>query len=41
MAVWIEVNVLFKLEPTLCTTVMIATAIPDAIRPYSMAVAPD
>jgi hypothetical protein len=35
------VNVVFKLEPTDATTVMIATEIPAAINPYSMAVAPD
>ena len=30
-----------SLVPTPCTAVMIAIAIPAAIRPYSMAVAPD
>jgi hypothetical protein len=35
------VNVLFKLEPSACTVAMIATAIPAAISPYSIAVAPD
>ena len=39
-AVWTEVNVVFRLEPRLATTVMIATEMPAAISPYSMAVAP-
>jgi hypothetical protein len=34
-------KVLFNWVPRPCTTAMIATAIPAAIRPYSMAVAPD
>jgi hypothetical protein len=38
-AVWTLVNVVFKLEPRLCTTAMMATEIPAAIRPYSIAVA--
>src|SRR6266540_3682640 len=33
-------NVLFKFVPTVPTTVMMATEMPAAIRPYSMAVAP-
>jgi hypothetical protein len=37
----IEPNLSFKLVPKLFTTVMIASAIPAAIRPYSIAVAPD
>src|SRR4051812_20011236 len=37
----IELNLAFNVEPRLLTTVMIASAIPAAIRPYSMAVAPD
>ena len=40
-----EVEMLLKLVlscvPTPCTAVMIAIAMPAAIRPYSMAVAPD
>jgi hypothetical protein len=39
-AVWTEVKVVFSPEPTLLTATMIATAIPAAIKPYSMAVAP-
>ena len=35
-----EVNTLFRLEPRPLTAAMIASAIPAAIRPYSMAVAP-
>jgi hypothetical protein len=35
------VNVVFNFEPRVPTTVMIATEIPAAINPYSMAVAPD
>src|SRR5215210_3230505 len=34
-------NVVLSLVPRPCTTVMIATEMPAAIRPYSMAVAPD
>src|SRR3954451_3601022 len=37
----IEVNLAFRLEPRPLTTVMIASEMPAAIRPYSMAVAPD
>ena len=37
----IEVNLVFSEVPRLLTTVMIASAMPAAIRPYSMAVAPD
>src|SRR5262245_49194617 len=40
-AVWTLVNVVFNFEPRPCTTAMMATEIPAAIRPYSMAVAPD
>lgn len=36
-----EPNLSFKVVPRLFTTVMIASAIPAAIRPYSIAVAPD
>lgn len=36
----IEVNFSFIVVPRLFTTVMIASAIPAAIRPYSIAVAP-
>lgn len=39
-AVATEVNVVLRLEPRLCTTAMIATEMPAAISPYSMAVAP-
>lgn len=39
--VLIEPNFSFMLVPRLFTTVMIASAIPAAIRPYSIAVAPD
>jgi len=35
------VNVVFKLAPVVFTTAIIATAMPAAIRPYSIAVAPD
>jgi hypothetical protein len=35
------VNVVFNFEPRAPTTVMIATEMPAAINPYSMAVAPD
>src|SRR5262245_54168744 len=34
-------NVDVSFVPTPCTTAMMATAIPAAMRPYSMAVAPD
>src|SRR6266436_1233911 len=34
------VKVMFSLEPRPATTVMMATEMPAAIRPYSMAVAP-
>src|SRR5207237_10739273 len=40
-AVWTLVKVVFNFEPRPCTTAMIATEIPAAMRPYSMAVAPD
>jgi hypothetical protein len=40
-AVETELNVLFRFVPRPCTTAMIATEIPAAIRPYSIAVAPD
>ena len=36
-----NVNVPVKLEPRVLTVTMIATEIPAAIRPYSIAVAPD
>src|SRR3954465_6418908 len=39
--VLIEPNLSFKVVPRLFTTVMIANAMPAAIRPYSIAVAPD
>ncbi len=39
--VLIEPNFSFIVLPRLFTTVMIASAIPAAIRPYSIAVAPD
>src|SRR5215813_3676423 len=39
-AVCTEVKVVFSFEPRPETTVMIATEMPAAIRPYSMAVAP-
>jgi hypothetical protein len=35
------VKVLFNCEPSVLTTVMMATEIPAAIKPYSIAVAPD
>jgi hypothetical protein len=35
------VNFLFSVAPRLWTTAMIASAMPAAIRPYSIAVAPD
>jgi len=34
------VNVVLRLEPSACTVAIIATEMPAAIRPYSMAVAP-
>ena len=37
----IDVNMLLRFEPSPLTTAMIASAMPAAIRPYSMAVAPD
>jgi len=40
-AFWTLVNVALRFVPTFFTTVMIATEIPAAIRPYSIAVAPD
>jgi hypothetical protein len=40
-AVETDENVLFRLVPRACTVAMIATEIPAAIRPYSIAVAPD
>jgi hypothetical protein len=40
-AVWTEVKVVTRLDPTPVTTAMIATEMPAAMRPYSMAVAPD
>jgi len=39
--VLIEVNLVFRLVPRPLTTAMIASEIPAAISPYSMAVAPD
>src|SRR3954471_14858854 len=39
--VLIEPNLSFNVVPRLFTTVMIANAMPAAIRPYSIAVAPD
>src|SRR5262249_41693331 len=36
-----DVKVVFSLPPRVVTTVMIATEMPAAMRPYSMAVAPD
>jgi hypothetical protein len=40
---WVEmlVNLVFRVEPRVFTIAMIATEIPAAMRPYSMAVAPD
>ena len=35
------VNVVFKFPPRACTTAIIATEMPAAMRPYSIAVAPD
>jgi hypothetical protein len=40
-AVLIAVNLVLSLVPTPFTAVMIASAMPAAINPYSMAVAPD
>jgi hypothetical protein len=40
-AVWIFVKVVFNFEPRPTVTVMIATAMPAAIKPYSIAVAAD
>jgi hypothetical protein len=40
-AVCTLVKVVLRLVPTPCTTAMIATAMPAAMRPYSIAVAPD
>jgi len=40
-AVETVLNVVFKFVPSACTVAMIATAMPAAMRPYSMAVAPD
>ncbi|CCE07666.1 hypothetical protein BRAS3843_230067 [Bradyrhizobium sp. STM 3843] len=39
--VLIELNLLLRLEPRPFTAAMIASEIPAAIRPYSIAVAPD
>jgi hypothetical protein len=39
--VLIELNIVFRFDPRPFTTVMIASAMPAAIRPYSIAVAPD
>jgi hypothetical protein len=39
--VLIESKLVLSLEPTPCTAVMMAIAMPAAIRPYSIAVAPD
>jgi hypothetical protein len=39
--VLIDENWVFREEPKPFTTVMMASAIPAAIRPYSIAVAPD
>ena len=36
-----ELKVVLSVEPRLFTAVMIASAIPAAIKPYSIAVAPD
>src|ERR1700690_41373 len=40
-AVETDEKVVFRLVPRPCTTAMIATEMPAAMRPYSMAVAPD
>ena len=37
----IDVNMVLRLDPSPLTMAMIASAMPAAIRPYSMAVAPD
>ena len=37
----IEVNIVLRLVPKPFTTAMIASAMPAAIKPYSIAVAPD
>ena len=37
----IDVNMPFRFEPSPLTIAMMASAMPAAIRPYSMAVAPD
>ena len=37
----IEVNLSFRVDPRPLTTAMMASEIPAAIRPYSIAVAPD
>jgi hypothetical protein len=39
--VLIEANWVLRLDPKPFTTAIIASAIPAAIRPYSIAVAPD
>jgi hypothetical protein len=39
--VLLELNMVFRLLPSPSTTAMIASAIPAAISPYSIAVAPD
>jgi hypothetical protein len=39
--VLIESNLVLRFEPRPLTTAMIASEIPAAIKPYSMAVAPD
>ena len=38
---FIEVNLVLSLEPSPFTVAMIASAMPAAINPYSIAVAPD
>lgn len=40
-AVAIDVKLVTRFEPIVFSTAMIATDIPAAIKPYSMAVAPD
>ena len=40
-AVETDEKVVFRLVPSACTVAMMATAMPAAIRPYSMAVAPE
>ena len=37
----IDVNIVLRLVPKPFTTAMIASAMPAAIKPYSIAVAPD